>query len=101
MRFPERMGVLAVAAARVTHVDTGMSRNPIAAFGGDVVSGAFVRVSTRSPLNPRKSVLFAVTSTRSLTQAIAAIWPSKHRAVFPAASSFARSRARHSAALRW
>ena len=54
--------------------------------------------STVSPLNRAKSGVFAVTSTRSFTWAMAAIWPSTNGAGVPSASRRARSRPCQSAA---
>ena len=54
--------------------------------------------SIDSPLKRRKSFAFAVTTTRSLTLAIAAIWPSANEGGRPRFSSRARSTPCHSAA---
>ena len=56
--------------------------------------------SIRSPSNPAKSEPFDVTSTRSLAQATAAIWPSRKGGVLPIAWSRARSAACQAAAAR-
>ena len=61
---------------------------------------AHVQLCTRSPLKPRKWLVFEVIRVRSLTYAIAAICPSTNGGTWPTPLKRARSRACQSAASR-